>query len=95
MLKCICEETKSVISTGDSLAGFSGSITCPLKMMHDEWILAAHILHPHLVLFMLLMLLGFVVIQLITLSVLTSEDLCGKSHYSSQLILNLWEMHVL
>lgn len=49
MLKCICEETKSVINTGDSLAGFSGSITCPIKIAHDEQILAVNLL-PHLVL---------------------------------------------
>lgn len=50
MLKCICEETKSVTNTGDSLAGLSGSITCPLRMMHDEEILAVHPFLPYLVL---------------------------------------------
>lgn len=48
--KCICEESRSVINTGDSPPGFSGSITCPLEMMHDELILAVHVRHPSLVL---------------------------------------------
>lgn len=82
------------------MPGFPGSITCPQKMMHDEWILAVHfLLSLCLVVFVLLMHLGSLVIKLITLSVLTSKDLCSKLHspvlYFSRLTLNLWELHVL
>lgn len=49
MLKRTCEEIKSVINTGGGLAGFSGSITCPIKKTHDEWILSVN-LFPYLAL---------------------------------------------
>lgn len=91
---------KSVINTDDGLAGYPGSVTCPVKMTHEQIVDETFFfLTQCLVMFILLIQLSSLIVQLIMLSLLTSKDLCSKLHSPmpciSQLTLNPCEMYLL